>query len=118
MFEEKEIGKLLLLIYNAGLWDSLEPEVRQKSEVFLKKIMDDGIEISAPEIQNPRLSLNEYIELVGGALGLEDLQSEFWVIVIKICYLMMSAEKDPLFTQKLKESQNMKGYLSEIFGGK
>jgi hypothetical protein len=115
-FDEKEIGAILLLVYNAGFWDSLDPELQQKGQVLLQKMMDEGIELQPPQAQSPRLSLNEYISLIGNALGLDDLQSEFRVIVIKVCYLMMAAEKDPLFAQKLKESQNMRGYLSEIFG--
>lgn len=115
-FEEREIAKILLLVYNAGFWESLEPELQKKGEVLLKQMMDAGVELAAPQIQNPRLSLNEYIGLIGNALDLSDLQSDFWMIVIKICYLMMAAEKDPLFAQKLKDSQSMSGYLSEIFG--
>lgn len=115
-FEETEVAKILLLIYNAGFWESLDPQIQTKSEALLQQMMDEGIQLEGPKSQSPRLTLNEYISLIGNALDLSELQSEFWMIVIKVCYLMMAAEKDPLFAQKLKESQNMRGYLSEVFG--
>ena len=116
-FDEKEVAKILLLVYNAGFWDSLDPTIQTKGEALLKQMMDDGVELDAPQAKSPRLSLNEYVTMIGNALDISGLQSNFWVIVIKICYLMISAEKDPLFAQKLKETTNMGNYLSEVFDG-
>jgi hypothetical protein len=114
-FDDEVVGSILLLVFNAGMWESLEPEVQEKGQVLLQKLMDSGVELHAPEITSPRLSLSEYTNMIGSALDLTGLQSDFWIVVIKVCYLMMCAEKDPLFAQKLKESSNMGSYISEIF---
>jgi hypothetical protein len=80
-------------------------------------MMDEGIKLKAPEPVGLSLSLPEYLQIINSTLNLKGLNSEFWQIVVKIQYLMMSIEKDPIIARKLKEQSAVSGFVSDIFGG-
>ena len=114
-FSETEIGDLLLTLYNGGLWESLSPEMQTKCEGFLQSCMDNKIELSPPKRISPRLTLNETIEMVKTGLNLSSAQSDFWILVVKICYFIQSLELDPLLTKKIKDSTAIQDYVSSMF---
>jgi len=79
--------------------------------------MNEGIKLSAPSSFGLSLSLPEYLQIINSSLNLKGLNSDFWQIVVKIQYLMMSIEKDPILARKLKEQSALSGFVSDIFGG-
>jgi hypothetical protein len=111
-----------MLIYNKGGWDLLPPEIQEKGQQLFEKAKAEGIK--TPEFQppstSPNLSLPEYTALLSDALGLGNLQSDFWVLVIRIAYIMISVEKDPTVAAHIRqmgeENSRLDSYLREMMG--
>ena len=98
------------------MWDSLSDDCRQYGEALLQHLMNKGVKLKAPEPVGLSLSLSEYLQIVHDQLNFKGVNSDFWQLVVKIQYLMMSIEKDPIIANKMKERSALGGYISEIFG--
>jgi len=110
------LAETFILIYNAGLWENLSEPCQAFGKSLLQEMMDKGVKLKAPEPVGLSLSLSEYMQIVSNSLNLKGLNSDFWQYVVRIQYLMMSIEKDPLMARKLKEQSAIGGYIAEIFG--
>lgn len=107
---------MFVLIHTSGLWDHLSDECKSIGEQFLQLAASDGIKINAPQPIGLSLSLSEYMNIVNHTLNLKNIDSSFWQIVIKIQYLMMSIEKDPMLAQQLKLQTPVGNTIENIFG--
>ena len=113
---KKHLAEMFLLIYNGELWDHLSQECQDFGQALLQEMMDSGEKLEAPKPIGLRMSLAQYMQIVGNTLNMKGADSEFWHLVIRIQYLMMSIEKDPLLAKKLRESADLNNAVSEVFG--
>jgi hypothetical protein len=113
---KKLLAELYILLYNGGLWEHLTDDGRKYGESVLQEMMDTGVQFKAPEPRGMSLSISEYLQIIKRTLNIKGLDSDFWQIVVKIQYLMMSIEKDPILAQKFKDQTDMNNYVFDIFG--
>lgn len=110
------IAEVFVLIHTGGLWEHLSEQSQEIGKKFLQDIADSGYKLNPPQPIGLSLSLSEYLNVINRTLNLKGLDSQFWQIVVKIQYLMMTLEKDPLLAQRLKEQSAVSGFVDEIFG--
>lgn len=101
---EEETLKLLSecvnLIYKAGLFEELSVKTREtiaNNETLLKLIA-----ASKPPSLDPRLTIDEYIAHVLKIFSVPSSQQQFYITMVKVVYLMLLAEKNPMVAQQLK----------------
>lgn len=107
---------MFLLIYNGNLWEHLSEECQKYGETLLQELVEQGIKLEPPQPMGLSLSLPQYMEIINRTLNLKQVQSDFWQLVVRIQYLMMSIEKDPLLAKKLQESTVVNNAVTEVFG--
>lgn len=113
---KKLLAEMFLLIYNGGLWGHLSQECQDFGQNLLQEMMDNGVHLEAPKPIGLSLSLSQYLQIIGNTLNMKRAESDFWHLVIRIQYLMMSIEKDPLLAKKLQESTTLNNVVAEVFG--
>lgn len=107
---------MFLLIYNGDLWEHLSEECQEYGQTLLQEMMDKNVKLEAPKPIGLRLSLAQYTQLIGQTLDLKRAESDFWHLVIRIQYLMMSVEKDPLLLKQLTASTDLQSAVAEVLG--
>ena len=107
---------MFLLIYNGDLWEHLSDECQEYGQTLLQEMMDKGVKLEAPKPVGLRMSLSQYTQLIGATLNMKGADADFWHLVIRIQYLMMSIEKDPLLAKQLRDSTNLNDTVMEVFG--
>lgn len=108
---------MFLLIHTGGLWGHLSPACQEFGQEFLGDMASRGMKLKPPEPVGLSLSLSEYMQIVANAMDLKGVNSSFWQYVVKIQYLMMSIEHDPILANKLRDQSAIGDLVSNIFGG-
>ena len=69
--------------------------------------------------QSMQLSIGEYYKIISDTLGFKQVHSEFWIVVMRIVYLIMCIEKDPVIAMEIKQSMEeptkLSGLVNNIF---
>lgn len=109
------LNEAFLLIFEAGLLDNMSMNAREyfsKNEHIQKAIMSGNL-----NSLEPRLTLKEYIQHITQLMDVPKHQIDFVSYIIRICYVMILAEKNPLVAQELRGVLNVNTALKEIIGG-
>lgn len=93
------------LIWEAGLFDNLSAKTREwiANNEELMKLMT----MAKPPKLEPRLTLDEYMEHVMRLFNVPMHQHDFYSVIVKISYLMVLAEKNPMVAQQLRGVVNL-----------
>lgn len=114
-FKEQEmvLAECFALILNAGLL----PELSRKTRDYLSEseMINNFIQAGQGPNLEPRMSVDEYRTHLMRALDVPPAQFEFLNFIVKTCYMMIMAEKNPLIAQELRGvtmvSEHLKGVL-------
>lgn len=91
--DDNILRELFLVIYNAGLWDSLSDSAKELGTALMNDDIAD-LEKKWPINLMPNLGVKNYIEIIEKGMGLSGAQTDFYSIVAKIAYLIYVCEKN------------------------
>lgn len=101
---ETEIKKALVeclnLLNEAGLFENLSAKTREF--IGTDPDMLSLIAVASPVRLEPRLTLDEYQEHVLRVFKVPPHTADFYLTIVKVCYLMTLAEKNPIIAQQLR----------------
>jgi hypothetical protein len=110
MLSDAEQVELLMAVVKLGGFDQLPESIRKKLDDPSFQSAFESVAAASPlqpptpiEMPEMSLSLSEYYSIISDTMGLKNVESGFWVVVMRIVYLMMSIEKDPGFAAMVRK---------------
>ena len=112
--QEAILAECFALIIRAGLLH----ELSENSRDFLSesKVIQKFIQTGEGPTLDLRLSIGEYRQHLMRIMEVPPAQFEFLNFIIKTCYMMMLAEKNPLVAQELRGILLVSDTLKGIMG--
>lgn len=109
---DKFIAEAFTLIYQAGLLDNMSQTAREfiSEQGNIQEMITNG---KQPSLE-PRLTLKEYIQHIVNILEVPSSQHAFISYIVKVTYIMILSEKNPLVAQELRGVLNVNSMLKDI----
>jgi hypothetical protein len=106
------LGEAFMLIYKAGLMSELSPQTRDyiAASPWVQEMIKSG---EGPSLEL-RLSPKEYIQHLARILDVPGHQLDFLTFIVKTCYLIQLAEKNPMVAQELRGVQTLTNAIDDL----
>lgn len=112
MTDRELLKETISLIYNAGIFDSLPSKIQHMI------IEDEDLAKHIAKQEGPsmdlRLSCMEYEQHIMRLLRVNQTQEDFYKAIVKVVYLMMISEKNPMAARHIKDSTMLDSELLTI----
>lgn len=110
--QSRVLGEAFLLIYKAGLLNEMSQQARDyiASTPWVQELFQRG---EGPNLE-PRLTVTEYIEHLGRIMKVPPSQMDFLTFVVKACYIITLAEKNPLVAQELRGVSSLTHAIGDL----
>ena len=108
----KVLGEAFILIYKAGLLEEMSQQARDylSKQPWLQEVIKDG---DGPSLE-PRLQVREYIQHMARIFQIPQAQLDFLTFIVKVCYLMLLIEKNPLVAQELRGVTSLSNAIESL----
>jgi len=114
--QQQVLGEAFSIIYKSGLLETMSPKAREflSESEFVQQAITSG---EGPSLE-PRLTLDEYCKHIINILDVPATQTDFTFFIVKVCYVMILAEKNPLVAQELRGVLQVNTALKDIMKGR
>lgn len=106
------LSDFLSLIWEGQIFDQLKPATQQW---VIENNLESLIRIDQTKRLEPRLKLEEYERHILSAMKIPPTQREFYLTIIRVTYMMLLVEKNPLVAQELRGASVVSGLLDQLF---
>ena len=102
----------LVLIWRSGLMDETSDKV--KHYIGESRRVQELLATKGTPNLDLRVGMQEWHHHILKVFDVPASQTEFYLTIAKVCYIMMLAEKNPLFAQELRGLGQLTSYLRDI----
>lgn len=102
---EWQMVELFQLLYRENLFALISEENYELGHVLLTKTL--GIDPGDMKSLGLRFTIDEHLKMASEVLDIHEKTSDFWEIVVRINFIMLSIERNPLLAGELEEIKNV-----------
>lgn len=99
--DELDLIELFQILYRENLFGLLS----EKNYTLGKELLETKFAIELGDLQNMGLkfTIDDHLKIASEVLDISEKTTDFWKIVVKINYIMMAIERNPIVAGELED---------------
>ncbi len=98
---ESRLIELYQILYGENLFGLLSEDNYNLGKSLLEEHL--GVEIEDLKNMGLKFTIDEHLNIASEMLNINETQTDFWKLVVKICYIILSIERNPFIAADIEE---------------